>query len=353
MRLKPLDEQVMVITGASSGIGLCTARMAAEAGARVVLAARSTEALGQIVSEIQNNGGQAIAVTADVASEDDVKDIVRAAINAFGGFDTWVNNAGVSIYGRIEDVALEDFKKLFDTNFWGVVNGSRMALDHLRTRGAANGNGNGRGGCIINVGSCLSDRAIPLQGMYCASKHAVKGFTDALRMEIEEAGLKVAVTLIKPSAIDTPYIRHAKNYLSEEPINPPPVYAAETVARAILHAATHPVRDIIVGGGGKAISLMDQFPRFTDKVMEKTMFGLQHSGKSPRPREAHALDRASEDPETSGGYPGFVQKRSVYTGAALHPVITGAVVIGIGAGLLAMLGGGRRRSSEFSDPDSE
>jgi NAD(P)-dependent dehydrogenase (short-subunit alcohol dehydrogenase family) len=339
MRLKPLDQQTIVITGASSGIGLCTATIAAQAGARLVLAARSRDALDQIVNDIRARGGQAIAVEADVANEANMREVLRSAINAFGGFDTWINNAGVSIYGRIEEVPLEDFKRLFETNFWGVVIGSRIALDHLRSRGAANGNGDGHSGAIINVGSCLSDRAIPLQGMYSASKHAVKGFTDALRMEVEEAGLPVVVTLIKPGAIDTPYIQHAKNYLPQEPVNPPPVYAAEAAARAILHAAVKPARDIVVGAGGKALSLMDHFPRFSDKVMERVMFSGQHSGKPPRSRDDHALDKPSNDPRTSGGYDGLVQKRSVYTGASLHPVLTTTLLVAAGAGLAALFAG--------------
>jgi short-subunit dehydrogenase len=340
MKLKPLSEQTIVITGASSGIGLCTARMAARAGAKVVLSARSDEALDQIVAHIRTAGGVAVAVHADVAREEELLTVARKAQDEFGGFDTWVNNAGVSIYGRIEDVPLDDFKRLFDTNFWGVVNGSRIALDRLRARLVGK---NGPGGAIINIGSCLSDRAIPLQGMYCASKHAVKGFTDALRMEVEEAKLPVAVTLIKPGAIDTPYIRHAKNYLPEEPMNPPPVYAPETVARAILHAATHPTRDIVVGAGGKALSLMDQFPRFADAVMKKTMFRQQHSGQPPRPRDQHALDKPSNDPSAEGGYPGFVQHRSLYTAASLRPVLTTTLLVAAGAALAAVAVANRRK----------
>src|SRR5436305_7369106 len=241
-RLKKLSEQTIVITGASSGIGLVTARMAAKQGARLVLAARSEEALRQLVDEIRTEGGEAVYVVADVGHEDDVLRIRDAAMRSFGGFDTWVNNAGVSIYGRVLDVSLADHRKLFETNYWGLVHGSRIAAEHLKQRG----------GAIINVGSSLSDRAIPLQGTYCASKHAVKGFTDALRMELEEEGAPISVTLIKPSAIDTPYKDHAKNYLPQEPKNPPPVYAPETVAHAILRAATHPVRDVFVGGAAKA-----------------------------------------------------------------------------------------------------
>jgi NADP-dependent 3-hydroxy acid dehydrogenase YdfG len=208
--LKSLKDQTIVITGASSGVGLTTARMAAKEGAKLVLAARSEEALRQLETEINSSGGQALAVVADVGNESDVRKIADAAISRFGGFDTWVNNAGVSIYGTIEQVSTEDNRRLFETNFWGVVYGSRIALETLRSRG----------GALINLGSTLSDRAIPLQGMYSASKFAVRAFTDALRMEIEEAGLPVSVTLIKPAGMNTPYIEHAKNYLDTEPTLP-------------------------------------------------------------------------------------------------------------------------------------
>ncbi|MBA2732669.1 MAG: SDR family oxidoreductase, partial [Acidobacteria bacterium] len=268
VQLKKLGEQTIVITGASSGIGLVTARMAAQQGARLVLAARSEDALRQLTNEITVAGGQAIYVVADVGQEADVRRIAEAAIQKFGGFDTWVNNAGVSIYGRVLDVSMDDHRQLFETNYWGLVHGSRVAAMHLRKRG----------GAIINVGSSLSDRAIPLQGTYCASKHAVKGYTDALRMELEEEGAPISVTLIKPSAIDTPYKDHAKNYLPVEPQNPPPVYAPETVAEAILYSAEHPERDVFIGAGGKAISVSGEYaPRLTDKVMKAALFDIQQT----------------------------------------------------------------------------
>jgi len=188
VKLKQLADQVMVITGASSGIGLVTARMAAERGAKLVLAARSEVALRQLTEEIERSGGQAVFVVADVGEREQVRAIAQAADAAFGGFDTWVNNAGISIYGTLEVVPIDEMRRLFETNLWGVVYGSLEAAAHLKERG----------GALINVGSALSDRAVPLQGIYAASKHAVKGFTDALRMELEKAGAPVSVTLIKP-----------------------------------------------------------------------------------------------------------------------------------------------------------
>src|SRR5690349_16827560 len=174
LQLKPLNEQVVVITGATSGIGLTTARLAARRGAKVVLAARSGSDLRQLTDEIRKAGGQATYAVADVASESEVRGIAQEAIRAFGGFDTWVNNAGVSVYGEAMDVATADMRRVFDTNVWGVINGSRAAVEHLRSRG----------GALVNVGSEVSDVAVPLQAIYSASKHAVKGWTDGLRMEL-------------------------------------------------------------------------------------------------------------------------------------------------------------------------
>ena len=212
VKLKKLKNQVIVITGASSGNGLATVHLAAKQGARLVLAARSEDTLRQITDEITRGGGEAVYVVADVGKQEDVREIARVAKEAFGGFDTWVNDAGVSIYGKLEDTPIEDMRHLFETNVWGMVYGSLEAARHLKQSG----------GAIINIGSTVSDRAIPLQGIYSASKHAVKGFTDALRMELEGEGAPVSVTLIKPGAIATPYNDHAKNYMPMEPTLPPP-----------------------------------------------------------------------------------------------------------------------------------
>src|SRR5688572_28599779 len=175
LKLRRLREQVIVITGASSGIGLTTAEMAAEAGARVVLNSRSEMDLRAACDRISSRGGRATYVVGDVADADAMEMVANRAIAEFGGLDTWVNNAGIGMYGRSTEMSLADKRRLFDVNFWGVVHGCRTAVRYLRNRG----------GAIINIGSVASDRTIPLLGMYSASKHAVKGYTDGLRMELE------------------------------------------------------------------------------------------------------------------------------------------------------------------------
>ena len=328
VQLKNLKDQVIVITGASSGIGLVTAKMAAARGARVVLSARNERDLQAAVDEIAAAGGRAAWIAADVSVTEEVEQIGQFATEEFGGFDTWVNNAGTSIYGRLDEVKMEDKRRLFDVNFWGTVNGCRVAVPHLRERG----------GAIINIGSVLSDVAIPLQGIYGASKHAVKAYTDTLRMELEEADAPVSVSLIKPAAIDTPFYQHAMNYMDTEPKPAPPVYAPEVVAEAILACAERPIRDVFAGGGGRVFSAMGYHaPRATDRYMEKTQFeGQQDERGMLRDPEGNLYQHFDHDGGERGLYDGHVMQSSLYTSAKLHPAISlGALV---GAGLTAWAG---------------
>lgn len=308
--LKKLSEQVILITGATSGIGLTTARMAAGGGAKLVLAARNAEALNQLAEELTARGAQALAVPTDVGVRDDVAKLGQAAIDRFGRIDTWVNNAGVSIFGRHEDVTDEDRQRLFQTNFWGVVHGSLEALPRMRG-----------GGALINVGSEVSDRAVPLQGIYSASKHAVKGFTDSLRMEIEKDEVPISVTLVKPAAIDTMLTVHAKNYMPHEPRLPPPLYAPEVVASAILHAAQHPQRDVYVGGAAKMIAVGSfHLPRLVDRYMKATMFKQQQSDRPALPDRRDTLYAPDSHPlqQRLGARYSRVHERSPYTAMALR-----------------------------------
>jgi short-subunit dehydrogenase len=214
-----------------------------------------------IVEEIDQMNGDAISILADVGVRDNVDAIVDAAIDTYGRIDTWINDAGVSIYGRLDEVDEQDSRKLFDTNFWGVVNGSLAALPYIRETN----------GTLINIGSEVSDAVIPLQGMYSASKHAVKGFTDALRVEVENIdGSGVSITLIQPTAVNTPYPEHAKNYMDKEPKLPEPQINPQQVAEAILRAAEEGGRDVRVGGMAVVNSIISKImPRLADKIAAK------------------------------------------------------------------------------------
>jgi short-subunit dehydrogenase len=290
LKLKPLDQQVIVITGASSGIGLATFETAARKGAKLVLAARSEDTGQEIVGQINASGGQAIFVPCDVADRSQVERVAQEAISRFGRIDTWVNNAGVAIYGRLDEVSEEDSRRLFDVNFWGVVHGSLAALPHLKQNG----------GALINVGSEVSEAVAPLLGMYAASKHAVKGFNDALRVEIEEVDkAPVSITLIQPTATDTPFPQHAKNYQDKEAKLPTPMIDPQAVADAILDAAVNPTRAKKVGTMAKVNTGVSKFmPGIGDKMSAKQV-DRQHYDERPRDPDG-ALNKPSEETTVAG-----------------------------------------------------
>jgi len=319
-KLRPLSEQVMVITGASSGIGLVAARQAAAAGAAVVLAARNTEALETLAAEITAAGGRALAVTTDVGRLEDVERLAATAIAEFGRFDTWVNNAGVSIYGMVDEVSVEDMRRMFDTNYWGVVYGSRAALAHYRRR-------TGFAGAIINVGSVFGDRATPVQSTYSSSKHAVHGWTDAMRMDMEAQQVPVSVTLLHPGRIDTPYNEHAHSYMDHQPAHRGRIYPPDAVAEAIVYAAAYSVRDLFIGGQVKiAVTSAALAPRITDRVMERYMFWSQLADRPSRPRSESGLHHPGYGLEERGTHAGHLRSRSYYLKAEKHPALVAAAV---------------------------
>jgi short-subunit dehydrogenase len=280
-KLKKVADQVIVITGASSGIGLATAEAAAKKGAKLVLAARSERTLNDVAGRL---GGEVLTVACDVADRAQIDRVADAAVRRFGRIDTWVNNAGQGLYGRLDEVAEADSRRLFDINFWGVVNGSLAALPHLKTQG----------GALINVGSEVSEAYVPVLGMYTATKHAVKGFTDALRVEVEDLDkAPVSVTLIQPTATDTPFPQHARNYLPGEAKLPPPQIDPSQVADAILSAAESPTRDKRVGTMAKvSTTVATLMPGLADLMAKKQSKKLQ--GDKPAVNREGALNRPSE-----------------------------------------------------------
>jgi NAD(P)-dependent dehydrogenase (short-subunit alcohol dehydrogenase family) len=338
-RLKPLSQQVIVITGASSGNGLATAEEAARRGAAVVLAARNGDALRRIAAEIEAKGGRAEPVEADVADEADVERIAQVAIDRFGGFDSWVNNAAAATYGRMDDVPIEDQRRIFEVNYFGLLKGSLVAARHLRSKG----------GAIVNVGSVLSDRAMIYQGPYSATKAAVQAATDALRMELERERSPVSVTLIKPASVHTPYPEHARNYMDQPPRLPPPLYDPRLVADAILFACENPRRQLFVGGGGYLISLMGRLaPRLTDLAMEQV--GRRSQQMPEDPGDAAKRDNLY-DPKRDGGIDGaqdvHVRRRSWLLEAQKNPagvpfMLPGMALEAAGEAL-ALVSGRRRR----------
>jgi short-subunit dehydrogenase len=331
-KLKALAEQRIVITGASSGIGLETARMAAAGGAAVLLVARNEDALREAAAGIEAEGGRAAYLAIDVSEQDAPERIGAAAREAFGGFDTWVNDASVSVYARLREVTMEEHRRIFDVNYFAYVQASLYAAEELRTSG----------GALINVGSVLSDRAIPVQGAYSAAKHAVKGFTDALRMELEMDEAPVSVTLIKPGPIDTPFPEHARNKMDAPATVPPPVYDPKLVAEAILFAAQTPKRELTVGGGGALISAGNLLARATDKVME--VFSGERGQSADTPPEPGAADNLfepREDGRTHSNQEHYTRQTSLTLKAQMHPVATAAIIGGGAAAAAGAFFGGR------------
>jgi len=324
--LKKLNEQVIVITGASSGIGLTTAQMAAKHGAKVVLAARSEAALRGAAADIRERGGMATAIPADVANPDEVEQIAEHAMREFGRIDTWVNNAGISIYGRLDQVPLDEKRRLFDVTFWGVVHGCEAAVERMRAHG----------GTIINVGSELSELSAPLQGMYSAAKHAVKGYTSSLRMELEHERAPIWVTLVEPGPIATPYTQHARNYMDREPAHPKPTYPPEEVARAILTCAEKPVREIVVGGVPRLqIAMHTLAPRLSELYAERAMMRGQKSDEAPWSGDS-LFEPSGEDYGRRRDSTGAKTLRaSAYTRAALSDVVRAAPLVFVGAAIAA------------------
>jgi len=334
--MKRVKDQVIVITGASSGIGLLTAREAARRGARVVLAARNERDLERAAEAIRLAGGDAIAVATDVADYAQVERLARRALERYGRIDTWVNNAGVSLYGTFGDVPLDEFRRVIDVNFLGCVHGARAALPELERSG----------GALICVGSVLSDRGVPLQGAYCASKHAIKGWLDSLRVELMRQGSRVRVTLVKPSSMNTPLFAKARTYLGVEARPIPPVYAPELAARAILHAAESAERDLFVGGWGAVLSVAQRIsPRLVDRYLERTAFAAQRTARPKRAdAPANLFAPLDHDGGAHGPFAGEAKTRGGYQRVVEHGAAASlAAAAALGLGALALGRGPARR----------
>ena len=335
VHLKPVEDQIIVITGATSGIGLVTAKMAAKRGARLVLVGRDEKALRDIETDIRRDGGEAIFVVADVADEDAMMAVAETALREFGGFDTWVNNAGVSIYGKVRGHAAGGPAPAVRDQLLG--RGDR--LPHRRHPSAAPR----RRADQSSAASCRTGRS-RCRRLTARPSTRSRASPTRFRMELEAEGAPVSVTLIKPAAIDTMFEEHARSLTNAEPLNPPPVYAPELVARAILHAAEHPTRDLIVGGAGKLISLSERVaPRLTDRIMEALMPGLQNAG-GPLRRSSDNLYHGFRGGRERSGRHALVREHSAYTTAAMHPLATVAAVAGLGVLAAAVIGGGRYAS---------
>lgn len=327
MKLTRLKDQTIVITGASSGIGLATARAAVARGARVMLVARDGEALARICADLRRDGGQAEHRVADVADEAAVQAVAEAAVECFGGFHTWVNNAGVGLAGPLKDIPTADQRRVFEVNYWGTVYGSLTAAQHFRATG--------RSGAIINVGSVGSDMVIPASAAYAATKFAVKGFTDGLRIDLMQERLPVSVTLVKPSAIESHFFQHGASTLEGPMMAPPPHYTPSVVAEAILFAAEHPRRSLQVGATVVVAPVLAQaVPGLLDRVMGAALGAAAADPEHPKPVVANLHDVPEEGSERAGWHRARSWSLTTAAQTRLRAPLRAAGAAAVGVGVL-------------------
>ena len=283
MELKPIAQQVVAVVGASSGIGRATAIEFARKGAKVVVAARNEQGLKSLVEEIQSNGGEAVAVVADVTNFEQVNAIAQKAIDAYGRLDTWVHCAATGILATFDQIAPEEFQRVIDVNLMGQVYGAKAALPYLKQQGR---------GALICISSMEGRRSLPLQSPYCAAKHALEGFLESLRVELMHEGIPISITSILPAVINTPYYNKVRTKLGVKPTGIPPYYDPRLVTDAILYAAEHPTRDFIVGDVGRILDLLQRVsPPLVDNLLLLIGFAGQRTNE---PKSEDAPDNVFE-----------------------------------------------------------
>jgi NAD(P)-dependent dehydrogenase (short-subunit alcohol dehydrogenase family) len=337
MQMKPINEQVVVIIGASSGIGRETALRFAERGAKVVVAARSEPGLVSLVSEIAAQGSEAAYAVCDVTDFAQVEGVAETAVRTFGRIDTWVQVAAVSVYAAFEETTLEEFQRVLDVNFMGQVHGAKAALPHLRREGR---------GALITISSVESIVSLPLHSAYAASKHAVEGAFDALRLELLADEVPISITSVKPATVNTPFFNNSLSKLGVKPKGPPPIYQPAVVADCVLYAAEHPVRDLFAGGAGKMMAMSQMLtPRLLDAALARFGIPLQRTD-DPTDGRSNLYAPRVEDSRTEGDYGTFAMRFSPYTWLETHPGARAMAIAGVlaGAGLLLTRGANRNGS---------
>lgn len=276
---RPLGEQVVVITGASSGIGRETAHQFAEAGATVILAARNEQALRAAAREVETLGGTALVVPTDVSDWEQVEALAETARERFGRIDTWVNGAVVSSYGFLADTPVDAIDEVLRVGLRGQFYGARAVLPIMRSQ---------RSGTIIGISSAFGVRSAPLQVPYAAAKHGTTALYEGLRVEERIARTGVEVTTILPATVNTPFYEVVPSFLGTRPPLVPPVYQPSAVAEAIVHAAQHPTRHVFVGVAGPLYALQRLSPRALD-------VGLLVAGRRFLDRRDAPVDRGQSN----------------------------------------------------------
>jgi short-subunit dehydrogenase len=305
------DAQVVVITGASAGVGRAVARRFADEGASIALIARGRERLGAAAGEVEAAGSRVLVLPLDVAESDAVEQAAEETEEKLGPIDVWVNNAMVTTFATVAETSPEELRRTTEVNYLGSVWGTMAALRRMRPRNR---------GTIVQVGSALAYRGIPLQGAYCGAKHALQGFLDSLRTELLHEDSKVHVTTVHLPALNTPQFSWARTKLSREPQPVPPIFQPEVAAEAIVWAARNPRRELWVGWSTvEAIVGSKIAPGLVDLYLARTAFDAQQTDDPVRPeRPDNLFEPAPGDFAAHGRFEDRSKSRSVQLWTTMH-----------------------------------
>src|SRR5438067_7976760 len=327
-RKRPLGEQVVVIAGGSYGLGRAIAVAAARRGAKVVVGARTREALDGALAEIEAAGGEGLVVETDVSQRSQVEGLVAAAVERFKRVDTYIANGMVTVYSEAHRLDDEELRRVFDVNFFGGVYGYWAALPHLRTSR----------GTYIQVASALSYRGIPLQAAYCSTKAALRTFFETARTELEKEKSGVDVSVILPAAINTPQFDRARQRMGLQPQPVPPIYQPEPFAEAVVRCCERPVRELPVGWGAQKLLWGQKLsPRAGDRILLRRGWKAQHTEElKPTDSPDNLFEPMPGDPGSHGRFDGRARGTTAWTWLRLH---RGLVGTGLGLGTMGLLAG--------------
>jgi NADP-dependent 3-hydroxy acid dehydrogenase YdfG len=319
--------EVVVITGASAGVGRATAREFAKAGARIALLARGEDGLEAARKEIEATGGKALVLPTDVADASQVEAAADTIERELGPIDVWVNNAMVSILAPLDQVTPDEFRRVTEVTYLGYVWGTMSALKRMRPRDR---------GCVVQVGSALAYRAIPLQAAYCGAKHAIRGFTESVRCELLHDRSRVRLTIVELPGLNTPQFEWIRNRMSHKSQPVGTIYQPEVAASAIVWAAHHDRRELYVGMPTVEAILADKVaPGLLDQYLARTVYQGHQTDEPEDPRRPDNLWKpVPGDHGAHGPFDDRAKRRSLQLWATTHRGSIAATVIGLLAGAL-------------------